>query len=162
MTENTVLAAITHWEVWEIFLCKWFWCGLGGWIVASFIKMAIAAWKTGTFDFVYLVSTGGMPSSHSATVAGLAFGIGYTEGFDTPIAVLATAFAFITMFDAATVRRAAGEHAKVLNAIVRDIKDLRFTPKKRFKELLGHTRKEVIWGMVTGIVWATTLCLLWD
>lgn len=158
---NPVFAAITHWEFWEIFSSKWFWCGLGGWIVASLIKMVIAAFKTREFDFVYLVSTGGMPSSHSATVAGIAFGIGYTEGFDTPIATLAVAFAVITMLDAATVRRAAGEHAKVLNAIVRDIKELKFKPKERFRELLGHTRKEVLWGMAVGIVWATLVCHLW-
>jgi len=154
-------AAITHPEVWELLTCKWFWCGLGGWMVASFIKMVIAAWKTHEIDFVYLVSTGGMPSSHSATVSGLAFGIGYTQGFGTPLTTLAFAFAIITMFDAATVRRAAGEHAKVLNAIVHDIKDLKFKPKERFKELLGHTRSEVLWGMVTGIVWATLVCWLW-
>ena len=59
---------------------------------------------------------------------------------------------------AAGVRRAAGEHAKVLNAIVRDIKELKFKPKERFRELLGHTRTEVIWGMVTGILWATLVC----
>ena len=73
---NPVFAAIEHWEFWDIFASKWFWCGLGGWIVASLIKMVIAAFKTHEFDFVYLVSTGGMPSSHSATVAGIAFGIG--------------------------------------------------------------------------------------
>ena len=154
----TAFAAIAHSEVWELFLHPWFWCGLGGWIVASLIKMTIAAWKTHEFDFTCLVATGGMPSSHSATVSALAFGIGYTEGFGTPICTLAIAFAIVTMFDAATVRRAAGEHAKVLNAIVRDIKELRFKPQQRFKELLGHTRKEVLWGMVTGILWATFVC----
>ena len=125
-----MFAAIQHWEFWELFTCKWFWCGLGGWIVASLIKMLIAAWKTHEFDFVYLVSTGGMPSSHSATVAGIAFGVGYTEGFGTPLATIAVAFAVITMLDAATVRHAAGEHAKVLNAIVRDIKELKFKPEE--------------------------------
>lgn len=156
-----MLAAIEHCEVWELFTACVFWCGLGGWIVASVIKMVIAAWKTHSFDFTFLVATGGMPSSHSATVSGLAFGIGYTHGFGSSICVLALAFAVITMFDAATVRRAAGEHAKVLNAIVRDLKELRFEPQRRFKELLGHTRKEVFWGMVTGIAWSTFLCLVW-
>jgi len=156
-----MLATITHWDFWGLFTCKWFWCGCGGWIVASLVKMAIAAWKTHEFDFVYLVSTGGMPSSHSACVSGLAFSIGFTEGFDTPLATLACAFAVVTMFDAATVRRAAGEHAKVLNAIVRDLKELKFKPAERFKELLGHTRKEVLWGMVTGIVWAVLVCSIW-
>ncbi len=155
-----MLAAIEHYAAWEMFSSRIFWCGLGGWIVASLVKMAIAAWKTRQIDFTYLVATGGMPSSHSATVSGLAFGIGYTYGFDSPLCVLATAFAIVTMFDAATVRRAAGEHAKVLNAIVRDLKDLRFKPHQRFRELLGHTRKEVVWGMVTGILWATLVCSL--
>ena len=153
-----LFGTIEHYEVWELLTTKWFWCGCGGWIVASFIKMLIAAWKTHEFDFVYLVSTGGMPSSHSATVSGLAFGIGYTEGFGTPVATLAFAFAIITMFDAATVRYAAGEHAKVLNAIVRDIKELKLKPAQRFKELLGHTRTEVLWGMAIGIAWATFIC----
>ena len=156
-----MLAAIRHWDFWAMFACPWFWCGLGGWIVASIIKMFIAYLKTGEFDFVYLVSTGGMPSSHSATVAGLAFGIGFTEGFGTPLATLAAAFAVITMFDAATVRHAAGEQAKIINAIVRDIKALNFKPHGRLKELLGHTRKEVLWGMVTGIAWAMLVCWLW-
>lgn len=153
-----LFGTIEHYEVWELLTTKWFWCGCGGWIVASFIKMIIAAWKTHEFDFVYLVSTGGMPSSHSATVSGLAFGIGYTEGFGTPIATLAFAFAIITMFDATTVRYAAGEHAKVLNAMVRDIKELKLKPAQRFKELLGHTRTEVLWGMAIGIAWATLIC----
>ena len=157
-----MFAAIHHWDFWAIFSSRWFWCGLGAWVAASVVKMAIAAWKTHKFDFVYLVSTGGMPSSHTATVVGIAFGIGYTEGFGTPIATLAVAFAVITMLDAATVRRAAGEHAKVLNAIVRDIRELKFKPKERLRELLGHTRTEVLWGMVTGILWATLVCSLWD
>jgi acid phosphatase family membrane protein YuiD len=150
-----------HWHFWELFTCVWFICGIGGWIVASFIKMIIAWIKTRQFDFVYLVSTGGMPSSHSATVSALAFAVGYTEGFGTPIATIAWGYAVITMFDAATVRRAAGEHAKVLNAIMRDFKDMKFPKAKRFKELLGHTRKEVMWGMATGIVWGAAVCYLW-
>ncbi len=154
-------AAIAHYEVWEIFLRPWFWCGFGGWVVASLVKMAIAAVKVREFDFTYLVATGGMPSSHSSTVSALAFGIGYTEGFGTPVCTLAMAFAVVTMFDAATVRRAAGEHAKVLNAIVRDLKELRFRPQQRLRELLGHTRKEVFGGMLTGILWATVVCWAW-
>ena len=149
-----------HLDVWDLFLHPWFWCGFGGWIVASLIKMAIAACRTKTFDFTYLVATGGMPSSHSASVTALACGIGYTEGFGTPVCTLAIAFAIVTMFDAATVRRAAGEHAKVLNAIVRDLKELKFKPRQRFKELLGHSRTEVFWGLMTGIAWAAVVCSL--
>lgn len=153
-----MIAAIDHYAVWEIFRSRVFWCGLGGWIVASLIKALLCFLKTRKFDFTYFVSTGGMPSSHSATVCGLATGVGITCGFNSPVCVLAVAFAIVTMFDAATVRHAAGEHAKVLNAIVRDIKELNFKPQQRFRELLGHTRKEVLWGMVTGILWAVAVC----
>lgn len=153
-----MFAVIKHWAIWEIFTSHIFWCALGGWIVASLIKMIIAAYTTHRFDFIYLISTGGMPSSHSASVCGLATGIGYTYGFASHTCVIAVALAIITMFDAATVRRAAGEHAKVLNAIIRDVKELKFKPVERFKELLGHTRTEVLGGMVTGIVWATIVC----
>lgn len=156
-----ILAKITDYNVLGLFSGPCFWCGLGGWIVASLAKMVIAALKTKKFDFTFLVRTGGMPSSHSASVTGLAFGIGYTQGFSSPVCVLAFAFAVVTMFDAATVRRAAGEHAKVLNAIVRDFKELKLKPQRRFKELLGHTRLEVLWGMITGICWATIVCWLW-
>ena len=155
-------AAIVHWDFWSLLSCKWFWCGLGGWLLASFIKMSISAAQTRKIDFTYLLSTGGFPSSHSATVSGLAFGIGYTDGFGTPLATLAFAFAVITIFDAVTVRRAAGEHAKVLNAIVGDLKELRLRPAQRLKELLGHTPKEVVWGTIIGIAWATLLSAVWD
>ena len=149
---------IRDWNIGHYFMHPWFWSAFLGWIVAQTIKMVLAAFKKKIFDFEYLVSTGGMPSSHSASVCGLAAGIGYTYGFDSPLCVLAVAFAVVTMFDAATVRRAAGEHAKVLNAVIRDLKELKFKPKERFRELLGHTRTEVVWGMITGILWATLVC----
>ena len=161
MEELAITGVVGCWAFWDIFLEPWFWCGFGGWIVASVIKIIVTAAKTREIDFERLISTGGMPSSHSATVSGLAFGIGYTEGFGTPIATLAVAFAIITMFDAATVRKAAGEHAKILNAMLKDIKEKDFKPQKRLRELLGHTRPEVYCGMATGILWAALVCWLW-
>ena len=92
----------------------------------------------------------------------LAFSVGYTTGFDSGATAVAIGLALVTMFDAATVRKAAGEHAKVLNAIVHDLKELKFKPARRLKELLGHTRLEVLLGMVTGIAWSTFVCWYWD
>lgn len=142
------------------FTHPWFWSCFLGWTVAQLIKMLRAIIKTGRVDFEYLVSTGGMPSAHSAMTTALATAIGLTEGFGTPMAMLAAAFAAITVFDATTVRRAAGEQAKVLNAIVKEMSELKFKPQ-RLKELLGHTRKEGLWGIVTGIVTAVVVCYFW-
>ncbi|MGN0852547.1 MAG: divergent PAP2 family protein [Kiritimatiellia bacterium] len=144
------------------FTHPWFWSSYLAWMLAQTIKLVHAAVKTRSIDFEYLVSTGGMPSAHSAMVMGLATAIGLTEGFGTPLAMLALGFAAVTVFDAATVRHAAGEQAKVLNRLVRELVRRRHVPTMaHLKELLGHTCKEVLWGMVTGICTAVVVCRLW-
>ena len=144
------------------FVHPWFWAAFLAWIVAQLIKIALAAVRTHSIDFEYLVSTGGMPSAHSSMVMGLATSIGLTEGFGSPVAMLALGFAAVTTFDAATVRHAAGEQAKVLNRIMGNlVKDHQFPTMTHLKELLGHTRKEVFWGMATGGAVAVAVCRLW-
>ena len=57
------------------------------------------------------------------------------------------------MYDAAGVRRAAGQQAKILNRLIEKWEKSDFTDTdKRLKELLGHTPKEVFWGAVLGIL----------
>ena len=62
--------------------------------------------------------SGGMPSAHAALVTALSVAVGLTDGFNSPIAMIATGFATITIADAVSLRRAAGEQAKLLNRIV--------------------------------------------
>ena len=144
------------------FLHPWFWSAFLAWITAQTIKIVRSAVKTRSVDFEYLVSTGGMPSAHSAMVTGLATSIGLTEGFGSPIAMLALGFTAVTTFHAATVRHAAGEQAKVLNRIMKNlVTSHQFPSVTHLKELLGHTRKEVCWGMVTGVCVALAVCSLW-
>jgi hypothetical protein len=90
-----------------------------------------------------------MPSSHSALVSALATGIGRTQGWDTPQFAIATVFAFIVMYDAAGIRRAAGKQAKVLNQIMVEVFEEEHDP---LKELLGHTPVQVVAGSVLGIL----------
>ena len=76
--------------------------------------------------------------------------------------MLGLGFASVTMFDAATVRRAAGNQARVLNRIVHELVKTRHLPKAvHLRELLGHTRTEVLWGMLTGMTTAAAVCFLW-
>ena len=93
-----------------------------------------------------------MPSAHSATVAGLATSIGINSGFTSDVFILAMTFALITMFDASTVRRAAGQQAAILNMMVDELFKDHHISEKRLKELLGHTRLEVLMGMTVGIM----------
>lgn len=122
------------------------------WLAAQLIKFATAAIKARTWDFTYFVSTGGMPSAHSASVCGLATSIGVHHGFGTPVFALALWFALIVMFDAQSVRRAAGEQAKILNQIVDEVLHRHHISHDKLAELLGHTRLEVAAGLLVGIL----------
>lgn len=136
----------------KLFSSPCFWGGLLGWCVAQTIKMLIDLIRTRKIDFSYYISTGGMPSAHSALVSGLATAVGLTEGFGSSSFAIALAFASITMFDAAGVRNAAGQQAKILNQIVEELFAGGQFNFPKLKELLGHTQFEVFAGMATGIV----------
>jgi acid phosphatase family membrane protein YuiD len=131
-----------------------FWAALLGWLVAQTAKMINCLIESRRLDFSYMVSTGGMPSAHSAMASSLATSLGLCEGFDSAVFALGTAFAIVVMFDAQSVRKAAGEQAKVLNSIVDELLNEHHLSETKLKELLGHTRLEVLMGCLTGIATA--------
>lgn len=122
---------------------------------AQVIKFFIFTIKTKKVNFKIFTTTGGMPSSHSAGVMGLATSVGIIEGFGSVFFAIAIGFALITMYDAAGVRRAAGKTAACLNRMMDDFykHDVQAIGGK-LKELLGHTPFEVIMGALFGIVFA--------
>ena len=134
-----------------------FWAGIAGWLVAQSTKMLICLIQSRRLDFRYLVSTGGMPSAHSALASAVPTAMALTEGFASPLFALGFFFAAIVMFDAQSVRAAAGKQARLLNQIVDELFKEHHLSENKLKELLGHTRLEVFFGMLTGIV--TTLAL---
>ena len=144
-----------------LFSTPWFWSAFCGWTLAQCIKMAADLQRTGRLDLSYLVSTGGMPSAHSALVSALATSFGLTEGFGAPVTMLAVCMAGITMFDAAGVRNAAGHQARILNRLLDELFHEHRLNETRLKELLGHTRLEVFVGMLTGILTALLVVSLW-
>lgn len=122
------------------------------WFIAQVMKMIIVLIKDRKVNFERLVGSGGMPSSHSALVVSLASAIGLTEGFDSPLFALSTVFALVVMYDAAGVRRAAGQQAAILNKIIDSLVKSDFSrTEKRLKELLGHTPVQVFAGALLGI-----------
>ena len=131
-----------------------FWAALSGWLVAQTMKMISCLIESRRLDFSYMVSTGGMPSAHSAMVCALATSLGLCEGFDSSLFALGCAFSIVVMFDAQSVRKAAGEQAKLLNQIVDELLHEHHLSENKLKELLGHTRLEVFMGMITGIITA--------
>lgn len=121
-------------------------------LFAQLCKLLVELTKNRKFDVRVLVTTGGMPSAHSAFVAALAAGVGQTLGWASPEFAIATILAVIVMYDAAGVRQAAGKQARILNQILDEL----FSQGKEFnedrlKELLGHTPFQVLVGLLLGI-----------
>ena len=123
--------------------------------LAQIIKCILHLIVKRNLDLRLFTTTGGMPSSHSAGVVGLSTTVGLVTGFSSIEFAIAIGYAFIVMYDAAGVRRAAGKQAACLNRIIMDIykQDLQEAGGK-LKELLGHTPMQVVAGAAFGIVYA--------
>lgn len=126
-----------------------------GIIIAQFIKCLLHLIVKRKLDIRLFTTTGGMPSSHSAGVMGLSTSVGLINGFSSIEFAIALGYAFIVMYDAAGVRRAAGKQAACLNRIIMDIykQDLQEAGGK-LKELLGHTPMQVFVGALFGIAYS--------
>ena len=109
-----------------------------------------------------LFGTGGMPSSHTAAVCALTVACGMSCGLDSPVFAVSLLFTVVVMRDATGVRREAGEQAKVLNRIVRDLFTSSGTEDidRNLKELIGHTPLQVFVGAVVGAVVPFLMCLI--
>lgn len=119
---------------------------------AQVAKLIGYALKKKTLNFSILLSMGGMPSSHSASVTAMAMSIGLIEGWSSTLFAIAACLAFIVMVDAAGLRQNAGKQAIVLNQIIKEL----LAPEHRLNkekliELLGHTPNQVLIGAFWGI-----------
>ena len=99
-----------------------------------------------------IMGAGGMPSSHSAISVCVTTLIGKYEGVDTAIFALAVIFAFIVMYDAAGVRRAAGKQARILNKIIDTPGMSTLEVQEKLVEVLGHTPIQVFVGAALGVI----------
>lgn len=121
------------------------------WVLAQLIKVVLTLIFQRKLDWVRLFGSGGMPSSHSASVTCAATMAGLLNGFDSAIFGIAMVIALVVMYDAAGVRRAAGKQAKLLNELIENYYAEHYINEKKLKELLGHTPIEVAAGCILGI-----------
>lgn len=124
------------------------------WLIAQLIKVIIYSVQDRRLRLNYLVSMGGMPSAHSATVCSLATTIGIKNGFNSTLFAIAVFFALIVMYDAAGVRKTVSTHSGVLNRILDELFKDHPEFELRFRELIGHTRLEIVSGAILGILLA--------
>ena len=122
--------------------------GLAACGIAQLSKLFIELIQHRRWRPAVLIETGGMPSSHSALVTGTAACVGWTLGFDHPLFALAAMIAFVVMYDASGIRRAAGFTAERVNALPAELWQESF--EKPLKESLGHSRLQVLVGSLIG------------
>ncbi|CAL1407129.1 unnamed protein product [Linum trigynum] len=121
--------------------------------LAQFLKLFTTWFKEKRWDSKRMVDSGGMPSSHSATVTALAMAIGLQDGTGSPAFAIAVILACIVMYDASGIRLHAGRQAELLNQIVCE-----FPPEhplssvRPLRELLGHTPFQVVVGGILGCI----------
>ncbi|XP_073306872.1 uncharacterized protein [Primulina huaijiensis] len=130
-------------------------------VIAQGSKFVLLWYKENRWDIKQLVGSGGMPSSHSATVTALAVAVGLQDGFlGSPFAI-ALILACVVMYDATGVRLHAGRQAEVLNQIVCELPaEHPLAVSRPLRELLGHTPFQVVAGALLGLVTATIIHLI--
>ena len=122
------------------------------WAVAQVLKVVVQLVTKHRLDWRRIWASGGMPSSHSAFVCACAAATGSLYGYSSALFAIAAVLAIVVMYDAANVRKAAGEQAKILNYMMNhwsEMKPALFG--KELKELLGHSPLQVIMGALLGV-----------
>lgn len=123
------------------------------WATAQILKLLVTLVMDRRWDWQHILSSGGMPSSHSACVCACAAGTGYLYGLDSAIFAIAAVMAAVVMYDAFNVRQETGKQARVLNYIMENWPQMK--PEEIFdkalKELVGHTPLQVLMGALLGI-----------
>ncbi len=138
-------------------------------ILAQIIKLVLDFFLDGKLNPSILMSTGGMPSSHTALTAAMTTAFGISQGLLSPFFTISFVLTVIVAHDAAGVRWQAGKHATEINRIRKDLHNLyqaisthesQESNRKQLKELLGHKPLEVIMGAIWGVLIAFLLSLL--
>lgn len=127
-------------------------CALFAWFLAQFIKVILDLILLRKFDIHRFVSSGGMPSSHSAMVVACTTAIGRLYGMDGVHFALSAVFSAIVMYDACNVRRSAGDTARLVNQLLAHVERLAAEDlAEDLKEVMGHTPLQVLMGALLGL-----------
>jgi acid phosphatase family membrane protein YuiD len=119
-------------------------------LAAQGAKVVIEAVRRRRWRPALLFASGGMPSSHTATVTTLSFLVAREEGTGSTIFSLVLVFSLYVVFEAAGLRQEVGKQAELLNDLLDGLMAGRRPDQRRLKELVGHTWHEVFGGFLFG------------
>ena len=135
-------------------------------VLAQAIKPLLQLLFFREWDWKMAFSTGGLPSSHSALVSSLALATGIVEKFSSTLFAVTLVIAMIVCYDAANVRRYAGNNIAITQQLVDDLKELAMIHadnpvyQVKLKKVLGHTYFEVGAGIIFGLLVSCLMYLL--
>ena len=127
---------------------------LVAWAIAQAVKAILYTIVNREFKFERLVGSGGMPSSHAATVCALTTAVAMQFGLDSFEFAISFVLSSVVLHDARGVRQEAGKQAVTITAIIDHlIKEgtIIELPNWELKELIGHTPLQVLIGSIMGI-----------
>ena len=131
------------------------------WFLAQSLKVPIEYLYTKKWNWALWFSAGGMPSSHSSAVSAASLSIGLNMGFDSPLFALSFVIAIVIVYDATGIRRQAGLQAHKINYMINELLSGHPISEKELKELIGHTPRQAITGVLLGCAIALIVWLLW-
>ena len=123
-----------------------------GWFMSGCIKFAVNYIRFGK-EAKNLIGNGGFPSTHTTIMTSTLILVGWMEGFTSAVFGLGVAITYIVIIDATGLRRMVGKHAEALN---------RIDQSGKLREKMGHTRIEVIGGLLLGTIIGTSLYFIFD
>lgn len=120
--------------------------------IAQLVKLVINLFAYKKLNWYSLVTTGGMPSSHTACVGALWLSTAMIEGSGSTASAIAFIFGAVVYRDAVGVRRQAGIHASILNSLNEEMDDSKNFLPRPLKTLLGHTPTQALVGLGLGLL----------
>jgi acid phosphatase family membrane protein YuiD len=148
----------SHWNLFENRIAL---ASIAAWFVAQLIKFIIDLFVTRRPHWRLFVSQGGMPSSHCSLVAGMTTSVAVVSGLNSVLFAVCAVLSMIVIYDASGVRRTVGIQSTVINRMLEELFKGNPLVKQRLKEFIGHSRWEVVAGIVLGVFigWLGTLGL---
>lgn len=137
--------------------------GFLAWFLAQGLKPLFNYFGARRWDWMLIISPGGMPSSHSALMTAVTTAIGLTVGWATPLYALSVAVTGVVVYDAMGVRRQAGIQAERINKLVEEVFNKTASAEyviENLKEIIGHSPTEAVGGVTFGVVIALIVCQL--
>ena len=124
---------------------------LGACVLAQFLKPVVEFFKTQKFNSKLFLSSGRMPSSHTASISALAASFYVLEGISNAF-IISLVLSVVIFVDATRLRMAVGKNIETLK---------RLTKSKEVNELAGHTVPEAVAGVVLGVIVAVTVQIMY-